>query len=108
MGKEKKWILKDIVAGETVARLSSELGIDPVLARLLVQRGIGTFQEARAFFRPSLDNLHDPFLMKDMDKAVERVEAAVEQLQNGREEDRDEEAEADSADELAVLRETAD
>ena len=77
MGKEKKWILKDIVAGETVARLSSELGIDPVLARLLVQRGIGTFQEARAFFRPSLDNLHDPFLMKDMDKAVERVETAV-------------------------------
>ena len=77
MGKEKKWILKDIVAGETVARLSSELGIDPVLARLLVQRGIGTFQEARAFFRPSLDNLHDPFLMKDMDKAVDRVEAAV-------------------------------
>ena len=77
MGKEKKWILKDVVAGETVARLSSELGIDPVLARLLVQRGIGTFQEARAFFRPSLDNLHDPFLMKDMDKAVERVEAAV-------------------------------
>ena len=77
MGKEKKWILKDIVAGETVARLSSELGIDPVLARLLVQRGIGTFQEARAFFRPSLDNLHDPFLMKDMDKAVERVEMAV-------------------------------
>ena len=69
--------MKDIVAGETVARLSSELGIDPVLARLLVQRGIGTFQEARAFFRPSLDNLHDPFLMKDMDKAVERVETAV-------------------------------
>ena len=69
--------MKDVVAGETVARLSSELGIDPVLARLLVQRGIGTFQEARAFFRPSLDNLHDPFLMKDMDKAVERVEMAV-------------------------------
>ena len=69
--------MKDIVAGETVARLSSELGIDPVLARLLVQRGIGSFQEARAFFRPSLDNLHDPFLMKDMDKAVDRVGAAV-------------------------------
>ena len=69
--------MKDVADGETVARLSSELGIDPVLARLLVQRGIGTFQEARAFFRPSLDNLHDPFLMKDMDKAVERVEAAV-------------------------------
>ena len=69
--------MKDVADEETVARLSSELGIDPVLARLLVQRGIGTFQEARAFFRPSLDNLHDPFLMKDMDKAVERVEAAV-------------------------------
>ena len=69
--------MKDVADGETVARLSSELGIDPVLSKLLVQRGIGTFQEARAFFRPSLDNLHDPFLMKDMDKAVERVEAAV-------------------------------
>ena len=62
---------------DTVARLSSELGIDPVLAKLLVQRGISTFQEARAFFRPSLDNLHDPFLMKDMDKAVARVESAI-------------------------------
>ena len=69
--------MKDVADEETVARLSSELGIDPVLSKLLVQRGIGTFQEARAFFRPSLDNLHDPFLMKDMDKAVERVEAAV-------------------------------
>ena len=69
--------MKDVADGETVARLSSELGIDPVLSKLLVQRGIGSFQEARAFFRPSLDNLHDPFLMKDMDKAVERVEAAV-------------------------------
>ena len=77
MGKEKKWILKDVADEETVSRLSSELGIDPVLSKLLVQRGIGSFQEARAFFRPSLDNLHDPFLMKDMDKAVDRVGAAV-------------------------------
>ena len=77
MGKEKKWILKNVADEETVTRLSSELGIDPVLTRLLVQRGVGTFQEARAFFRPSLDNLYDPFLMKDMDKAVARVEAAV-------------------------------
>ena len=69
--------MKDVADGETVARLSSELGIDPVLSKLLVQRGIGSFQEARAFFRPSLDNLHDPFLMKDMDKAVDRVGAAV-------------------------------
>ena len=77
MGKEKKWILKNVADEETVTRLSSELGIDPVLTRLLVQRGVGTFQEARAFFRPGLDNLYDPFLMKDMDKAVARVESAV-------------------------------
>ena len=61
----------------TVSRLSSELGIDPVLAELLVLRGVNTFDEARAFFRPSLSGLHDPFLMKDMDAAVERVHRAV-------------------------------
>ena len=62
---------------ETVGRLSSELGIDRVLATLLVQRGITRFDQARAFFRPSLDSLHDPFLMKDMDKAVSRLEQAL-------------------------------
>ena len=77
MVKEKTWIVKDSADRETVSRLSSELGIDPVLSELLAQRGICTFQEARAFFRPSLDNLHDPFMMKDMDKAVARVQAAV-------------------------------
>ena len=69
--------MKDSADRETVSRLSSELGIDPVLSELLAQRGICTFQEARAFFRPSIDNLHDPFMMKDMDKAVARVQAAV-------------------------------
>lgn len=77
MGKERKWILKDAGDRETVSRLSSELGIDPVLSELLVQRGVATFQDARAFFKPSLDNLHDPFLMQDMDKAVARVERAI-------------------------------
>ena len=77
MTKEKKWILKDPADPETVSRLSSELGVDPVLAELLVQRGVTTFSQARSFFRPSLDDLHDPFLMKDMDKAVERVGRAV-------------------------------
>ncbi|MGN0189848.1 MAG: single-stranded-DNA-specific exonuclease RecJ [Candidatus Cryptobacteroides sp.] len=77
MTKEKKWILKDPADPETVSRLSSELGVDPVLAELLVQRGVTTFAQARSFFRPSLDDLHDPFLMKDMDKAVERVGRAV-------------------------------
>jgi single-stranded-DNA-specific exonuclease len=53
------------------------LNIDHNLANLLVQRGIKTFEEARSFFRPSLEELHDPFLMKDMDKAVERIEKAI-------------------------------
>lgn len=69
--------MKDPADAETVSRLSSELGVDPVLAELLVQRGVTTFAQARSFFRPSLDDLHDPFLMKDMDKAVERVGRAV-------------------------------
>ncbi len=77
MAVEKKWILKETAETETVSRLSSELGVDPVLAELLVQRGVTTFHQARSFFRPSLEDLHDPFLMADMDKAVERVHQAV-------------------------------
>lgn len=82
MAKEKKWILENIADDENVSRLSSELGIDPVLARLLTQRGIRTFQQAREFFRPSISNLHNPFLMTDMDKAVERVRKAIVNQEN--------------------------
>lgn len=57
--------------------LSRELGISPVLCRLLQERGIRTAEEAKRFFRPQLDELHDPFLMKDMDKAVERLNRAM-------------------------------
>ncbi len=74
---EKKWILKEGTDQEVVRQLSSELGVDPVLAELLVQRGVHTFEQARAFFRPDLNDLHDPFLMQDMDKAVERLHRAV-------------------------------
>lgn len=70
--------MKDDADPEIRSRLSSELGIDPVLAGLLVQRGITTFSEARSFFRPDLADLHDPFLMKDMDKAVGRIRQAIE------------------------------
>lgn len=77
MGTDKKWILKESGDRETISRLSAELGIDPILARLLEQRGIKTFEEARRFFRPSLSSLHDPFMMKDMDVAVDRLEKAV-------------------------------
>lgn len=77
MARGKKWIIKENGDAETVSRLSSELGVDPVLAELLVQRGVNTFAEARAFFRPDINNLYNPFLMKDMDRAVERVRQAV-------------------------------
>ena len=77
MQMEKKWILREGADESVVRQLSSELGVDPVLARLLVQRDVYTFDQARSFFRPDLKNLHDPFLMTDMGKAVERVHAAV-------------------------------
>ena len=77
MTKERKWILKDPADPEKGGRLSAELGIDRVLAELLVKRGVETFEQARSFFRPSLDDLHDPFLMKDMDKAVKRLRTAI-------------------------------
>ncbi|HYC29177.1 MAG TPA: single-stranded-DNA-specific exonuclease RecJ, partial [Chitinophagaceae bacterium] len=68
----KRWILPatDIDAAES---LRTQLGIHPVLCRLLVQRGITTYEEAKNFFRPSLDHLHDPFLIKDMNLAVDRI-----------------------------------
>lgn len=78
MAIEKKWVMKECSDREAVRELSSELGIDSVLAELLVQRGIASFSEARAFFRPDLSQLHDPFLMKDMDAAVERLRKALE------------------------------
>lgn len=74
--KQHRWITP--TADEAaVARLHEALRIDPLLCRLLVQRGITTFEAARAFFRPSLDDLHDPFLMADMSAAVARLDAAV-------------------------------
>ena len=74
---ERQWIVKPVPDEEKAARLATELGIDRVLADLLVQRGVESFEDARSFFRPRLEELHDPFLMKDMDKAVERVHQAV-------------------------------
>lgn len=73
----KRWGIKEQGDTKRVQHLSEVLNIDLSLANLLVQRGITTFEEAKAFFRPSLDHLHDPFLMKDMDKAVNRIESAV-------------------------------
>lgn len=77
MTKECKWVLKEPADQAKVSQLSTELGIDRVLSELLVKRGVETFEQARSFFRPSLKDLHDPFLMKDMDLAVERLHKAI-------------------------------
>ncbi len=77
---ETKWILNQSVDKQKVAEIVRVLNIDENLATLLVQRGITNYEEAKSFFRPSLSQLHDPFLMKDMDKAVDRVLQAI---QNG-------------------------
>ena len=74
---ETRWILNKAVDKQQVADIVKALGIDENLATLLVQRGIVTFDEAKIFFRPSLNQLHDPFLMKDMDRAVDRVVQAI-------------------------------
>lgn len=74
---EKIWNLKKQGGQNEVKHLSVALNVNMVIARLLVQRGIKTFDEAKEFFRPRLCDLHDPFLMKDMDKAVERLELAI-------------------------------
>ena len=73
------WNIKDTPLKETTAHLIECLGVDAVVAQLLAQRGITTFEEARAFFRPHIGQLHDPFLMQDMDKAVGRLQQAIDQ-----------------------------
>ncbi len=77
MGKDCKWIVREPADPAKVEKLSAEVGIDRVLADLLVKRGVETFEQARTFFRPALTDLHDPFLMKDMDAAVERLRKAI-------------------------------
>lgn len=74
---EKRWVEFENIPKEIVEKLSGELTIDHALASVLVQRGIKNFAEAKSFFRPELDDLHDPFLMKDMEKAVERISFAI-------------------------------
>jgi single-stranded-DNA-specific exonuclease len=73
----KRWVLKDATNDSIVQELSAALNINPVLSSLLVHRGISSFDDARYFFRPSQLHLHDPFLMQDMEKAIERIEQAI-------------------------------
>lgn len=71
------WSIKPQGDINDIKHLSAALNVNMVIANLLAQRGVKTFNEARSFFRPRLTDLHDPFLMKDMDKAVERLERAI-------------------------------
>jgi single-stranded-DNA-specific exonuclease len=73
----KYWKIKDQGNPEYVEKLSRELNVSPIISNLLIQRGIFTSQEALAFFKPTYKQLHDPFLMKDMEKAVLRIEKAI-------------------------------
>lgn len=77
-----RWTLKPKPSHKKVQSLASELNVSELIATLLVQRHIETFEQARQFFRPSLDDLHDPYLMKDMDKAVDRIETAIDSGEN--------------------------
>ena len=77
-----RWILKQNPDSKKTEELSKSLGIDPVLSSVLVQRGVDNFDKAKHFFRPSLEDLHDPFLMKDMVKAVDRIHLAMAENQN--------------------------
>ena len=73
-----RWTIKPKPSEEKIKHLAQALNVEDFVAQLLVQRGIETFEDAKNFFRPSLDHLHDPYLMKDMQKAVERIEKAIE------------------------------
>lgn len=78
---EKRWTIKK-TDREAVQDLSKSLGIHPAICKILVERSIRTYDEAKRFFRPALSDLHDPWLLKDMDKAVSRIRTAITQSEN--------------------------
>jgi single-stranded-DNA-specific exonuclease len=77
-----RWNLKSKPEKEKVQALQNALQVDEIIATLLFQRGIETFEQAKTFFRPTLEDLHNPYLMKDMDKAVSRIEKAIANNEN--------------------------
>ncbi|WP_316791277.1 single-stranded-DNA-specific exonuclease RecJ [Pedobacter frigoris] len=74
---KKRWVQAEKGNKETIESLAQQLNIDNSLAQVLVHRGISSFDQARDYFRPQMAHLHDPFLMKDMDKAILRIETAL-------------------------------
>lgn len=79
---QKKWILKEQAEAGKIDELAESANISKPLANLLLQRGINDSESARKFFHPDLQQLYDPFLMKDMDKAVARLEKAIIEREN--------------------------
>ncbi|GGD35996.1 single-stranded-DNA-specific exonuclease RecJ [Flavobacterium orientale] len=77
-----RWTLKPKPDSQLVSQLANQLNVSTLIATLLIQRGITTYEDARQFFRPNLEDLHDPYLMKDMDKAVNRIEKAIANQEN--------------------------
>ncbi|HEY0090854.1 MAG TPA: single-stranded-DNA-specific exonuclease RecJ, partial [Flavobacterium sp.] len=77
-----RWKIKPCPDPGKTKKLSEALNVNECIAGLLVQRGIETYEQAKTFFRPTLEDLHDPYLMKDMDKAVARIELAISQNEN--------------------------
>ncbi|PTS88900.1 single-stranded-DNA-specific exonuclease RecJ, partial [Flavobacterium sp. HMWF030] len=77
-----RWTIKPKPSKDKIKHLAQALNVEDFVATLLIQRGIETFEDAKNFFRPSLEHLHDPYLMKDMDKAVARIEQAIENHEN--------------------------
>jgi single-stranded-DNA-specific exonuclease len=75
---QKRWFVRTSKNSTTVEEFRSSLKVDAIVAELLLQREIDTFEKAEKFFRPTLEQLHDPFLMKDMDRAVTRLQSAIE------------------------------
>lgn len=76
---QKRWLVKTPNDNTSIERIRSILKVDRIISELLLQRGIESYEQAQAFFRPDLSEIHDPFLMKDMDRAVERVNQAIKQ-----------------------------
>ncbi|WP_188370262.1 single-stranded-DNA-specific exonuclease RecJ [Muriicola marianensis] len=77
-----RWTLMPKPEKEAIAELSEAIKVSPLIASLLLQRGVRTYEDALHFFRPQLSHLHDPFLMKDMDRAVNRIEEAIHKGEN--------------------------
>jgi len=77
-----RWTLKPQPEKEKVEKLAKELQVNSTIATILCQRNIETFEAAKNYFRPNLEQIHDPFLMKDMDVAVSRIETAIANNEN--------------------------